>query len=93
MTSFKSRTYEKPKPKAKMVLVTCAGCLARYHITIVGFANEYIDLVRTTKCQKCDEVKLATSDLAKTKVRAKTLQLSLDFKKGGTHDSLERKKR
>ena len=83
MTKFKSqsRTFEKPKPKAKMVLVTCAGCLARYHITIVGFAHEYIGIVQKTKCQKCGEVKLATSDLAKTKARAKTLQLSLNFKK------------
>jgi hypothetical protein len=93
MTQFKRHTYEKPKSKPKTVLVTCAACLARYHLTIVGFANEYVDLVRTTKCQKCGEVKLATSDLAKTQTRAKTLQLSLDFKRGGTHDSLERRKR
>lgn len=80
MTRFKRHGFEKPKPKAKMVLVTCAACLARYHITIVGFAHEYIGLVQKTKCQKCGEVKLATSDLAKPKVKAKTLQLQL-FKK------------
>jgi len=79
MTKFRSAGYEKPKPKAKMVQVVCAGCLSRYYITIVGFANEYVGIVQQTKCQKCGEVKLATSDLAKTKSRAKTLQLSLDF--------------
>jgi hypothetical protein len=80
MTKFKQHGYEKPKPKPKTVLVTCAACLARYHWTFVGFPNEYIDLVRKAKCQKCGEVKLATSDLAKPKVRPKTLQLQL-FKK------------
>lgn len=81
MTHFRSRGDEKPKPRPKTILVTCAGCLSRYHITIVGFPHEYIDIVRKKACQKCGEVKLATNELVKTKPRAKTLQLSLDFKK------------
>lgn len=81
MTHFRSKGYEKPKPRPKTILVTCAACLSRYHITIVGFTYEYVDIVRKTRCQKCGEVKLATNELAKGKARAKTLQLSLDFKK------------
>lgn len=81
MTKFKSRTFEKPQRKPKTILVTCAACIERYYITITGFPNEYIDIVRKAKCQKCGQVKLATSDLAKAKPRAKTLQLSLTFKK------------
>jgi len=81
MTQFRSKGYEKPKPRPKTITVTCAGCLSRYFITIVGYATEYVDIVRKTKCQKCGEVKLATNELAKAKPRAKTLQLSLNFKK------------
>jgi hypothetical protein len=82
MTDFRSKGYEKPKPRPKTILVVCAGCLSRYHITITGFANEYVGIVQRTKCLKCGEVKLATNELAKTKPKAKTLQLSLNFKKG-----------
>jgi hypothetical protein len=81
MTQFRSKGDEKPKPRPKTILVTCAACLSRYHITIVGFAHEYIGIVQKIKCQKCGEVKLATNELAKAKPRAKALQLSLDFKK------------
>jgi len=80
MTQFRSKSFEKPKPRPKTILVTCAACLSRYHITIVGFAHEYIGIVQRTKCQKCGEVKLATNELAKAKPKAKALQLSLSFK-------------
>jgi len=80
MTQFRSTSFEKPKPRPKTILVTCAACLSRYHITIVGFAHEYIGIVQRTKCQKCGEVKLATNELAKAKPKAKALQLSLSFK-------------
>lgn len=92
MTKFKQHGYEKPKPKPKTVMVTCAACLSRYYVTIVGYANQYVGIVQTMKCQKCGEVKLATSELAKAKPRAKTLQLSLDFKGGGANGEKRRPK-
>ncbi|HEX6826594.1 MAG TPA: hypothetical protein VF077_09800 [Nitrospiraceae bacterium] len=79
MTKFKSGEYERPKPKPKTVLVVCAGCLTKYYDTIVGFPHQYVEIIRTRKCRKCGEVKLATSDLAKARPRtnAQAFQLSL----------------
>jgi hypothetical protein len=71
MSYFKHKSTKfQSVEQTKQVKVICVNCEQESIITLYGFPNQYRGMVGREECPRCRAVgKLATSELAKCKVR------------------------